>query len=142
MSVVVHGEGESESDFVVRDFMIGTSDGGGELSRLERDVTVSGEALMTSPASALFPGYSARFAFSPRWRHVLFVVFPRELVVFDLQYETKLFSAALPRGCAKFVDVLVDLDNEWIYCRHFQSGLHSRLPNPSQLPHLQSQVTS
>jgi hypothetical protein len=62
-------------------------------------------------------------AFSPQWRNILFVTFPRELVVFDLKYETVLFSAALPRGCGKFLDVLPDPNNELLYCAHLDGKL-------------------
>ncbi|KGN65649.2 hypothetical protein Csa_019596 [Cucumis sativus] len=77
--------GEKESDVVIKELRIGTDCT--ELLKLERDAA-SGSS---SPASAMFPLYNAKFAFSPKWRHILFVTFPRELVVFDLQYETALF---------------------------------------------------
>ncbi|KAE8637244.1 hypothetical protein CSA_007707 [Cucumis sativus] len=79
------GFGEKESDVVIKELRIGTDCT--ELLKLERDAA-SGSS---SPASAMFPLYNAKFAFSPKWRHILFVTFPRELVVFDLQYETALF---------------------------------------------------
>lgn len=88
--------------------------------KLERDAAGGASAL---PASAVFPLYAVRFAFSQQWRHVLFLTFPRELVVFDLQYETAIFATALPRGCGKFLDVLPDPNNEWIYCAHIDGKL-------------------
>ncbi|PPD69792.1 hypothetical protein GOBAR_DD33332 [Gossypium barbadense] len=46
-----------------------------------------------------------------------------ELVVFDLKYETTLFSAPLPRGCAKFLDVLPDPNQELVYCAHLDGKI-------------------
>ena len=109
--------GEKESDVVIKELRIGTDCT--ELLKLERDAA-SGSS---SPASAMFPLYNAKFAFSPKWRHILFVTFPRELVVFDLQYETALFSTSLPRGCGKFLDVLPDPDSELLYCPHLDGRL-------------------
>ncbi|KAM1046662.1 hypothetical protein PS2_025881 [Malus domestica] len=112
--------GETESDVVIKELQIWTDST--ELLKLERDLTggVSGNS---SSASAAFPIYAVRFAFSPQWRHILFVSFPRELVVFDLQYETPLFSATLPRGCGKFLDVLPDPNHEFLYCAHLDGKL-------------------
>lgn len=64
-----------------------------------------------------------RFAFSPHWRHIVFVSFPRELVVFDMKYETALFTTALPRGCGKFLDVLPDPNKDLLYCAHLDGKL-------------------
>lgn len=85
-----------------------------ELAKLERD---NGCSSTTSPASAVFPTYMAKCAFSRLWRHILFVTFPRELVVYDLQYETALMTVALPRG-GKFTDVMPDPNGELLYCVH------------------------
>ncbi|CAK7345444.1 unnamed protein product [Dovyalis caffra] len=115
--------GESENDVVLKEFHIPTDYS--ELLKLEKDVTPSGGSGGGSlvPASAVFPLYSVKLAFSPQWRNILFVTFPRELVVFDLKYETVLFSAALPRGCGKFLDVLPDPNNELLYCAHLDGKL-------------------
>ena len=96
-----------------------------ELVKLERDAAAAGGggSSAASPAAAAFPLYAARFAFSRQWRHILFVTFPREFIVFDLQYETVIFSSALPRGCGKFLDVLPDPNNEWVYCAHLDGKL-------------------
>lgn len=109
--------GEKESDVVIKELRIGTDCT--ELLKLERDAAAGS----SSPASAMFPLYNAKFAFSPQWRHILFVTFPRELVVFDLQYEAALFSTSLPRGCGKFLDVLPDPDSELLYCPHLDGRL-------------------
>jgi hypothetical protein len=114
---------ESENDVILKEFKIPTDYS--DLLRLEKDVTPSsgGVGGSLTPASAVFPLYSVKMAFSPQWRNILFVTFPRELVVFDLKYETVLFSAALPRGCGKFLDVLPDPNNELLYCAHLDGKL-------------------
>ncbi|KAM1529495.1 hypothetical protein ACFX1Z_018697 [Malus domestica] len=93
-----------------------------ELLKLERDMA-GGVSRNSSSASAVFPTYAVRFAFSLQWRYIIFVTFPRELVVFDLQYETPLFSATLPGGCGKFLDVLPDPNYEFLYCAHLDGKL-------------------
>ncbi|KAK9102027.1 hypothetical protein Sjap_019281 [Stephania japonica] len=55
--------------------------------------------------------------------HLLVVAFPKDLVVFDLQYEVVLSTAPLPRGCGKFVHVVADPDNEVLYCAHLDGKL-------------------
>ncbi|XP_010496533.1 PREDICTED: WD repeat-containing protein 11-like [Camelina sativa] len=109
--------GDTENDVVIHEMQIKTDFS--ELLRLERD----GNSSSSSPASAAFPLYFARFAFSPHWKNILFVTFPRELLVFDLQYETPLSTTPLPRGCAKFLDVLPDPNNELLYCAHVDGRL-------------------
>ncbi|KAL6223872.1 hypothetical protein ACLB2K_002729 [Fragaria x ananassa] len=118
--------GETEDDVVIKELQIWTECN--ELLKLERELAGGGggggvAGSSTSSASAAFPLYAARFAFSPQWRHILYVTFPRELVVFDLQYETQLFTAALPHGCGKFMDVLPDPNNEFLYCGHVDGRL-------------------
>ncbi|XP_062078101.1 uncharacterized protein LOC133782749 [Humulus lupulus] len=112
--------GETENDVVIKEFQIRTDCT--ELQKLERDAANGGTS-SSSPASALFPLYMVKFAFSPQCRHIVFVTFPKELVVFDLQYETVLFSTALPRGCGKFLDVLPDPNNGFLYCAHLDGKL-------------------
>ena len=113
--------GETENDVVLKELQIRTDCT--ELLKLERDVANGGASSSSSPASAVFPLYMVKFSFSPQWRHILFVTFPKELVVFDLQYETVLFSAALPRGCGKFLDALPDPNNGFLYCAHLDGKL-------------------
>lgn len=111
--------GQKEDEIAIKELRIKTDCT--ELLRLEREL--SGGVSTSSPASGLFPLYTVKFTFSPQWRHIIFVTFPRELVVFDLQYETTLFAAALPRGCAKFLDVLADPNNDLLYCAHLDGKL-------------------
>uniref|UniRef100_A0A5B7AX15 Putative WD repeat-containing protein 11-like isoform X2 n=1 Tax=Davidia involucrata TaxID=16924 RepID=A0A5B7AX15_DAVIN len=107
--------GDTVDEVAIKELQIRTDTS--ELQKLERDA--SGDSTPnTSPALAVFPLYIVRFAFSLQWKHILFVTFPRELVVFDLQYETTLFAAGLPRGCSKFLDVLPDPNIELLYCAH------------------------
>ncbi|WJX95819.1 hypothetical protein P8452_77094 [Trifolium repens] len=122
--------GDSEEGVVIKELQIRTDSS--ELIKLERDST--GAALV--PASAAFPLYVARFAFSQHWRHILFVTFPRELAVFDLQYERVIFASALPRGCGKFLDVLPDPSNEWIYCAHVDGKLSTWRRKPGEQAHI------
>ncbi|XP_022749666.1 WD repeat-containing protein 11-like isoform X2 [Durio zibethinus] len=112
--------GESEDNVALKELQIRTDCT--ELLKLEKDASAGGSSSST-PASAVFPLYAVRLAFSPHWKHVIYVTFPRELVVFDLKYETTLFSAALPRGCAKFLDVLPDPNMELLYCAHLDGKL-------------------
>ncbi|CAH2033402.1 unnamed protein product [Thlaspi arvense] len=116
--------GDTENDVVIQEMQINTDCS--ELQRLEREAATNGNSSSSSsssPASAAFPLYFARFAFSPHWKNILFVTFPRELVVFDLQYETALSATPLPRGCAKFMDVLPDPNKELLYCAHVDGRL-------------------
>lgn len=112
MSGKVLNENENENDVVLKEMRIGTDYS--DLVKLE-----SGSA----SAMEVFPRYVGKMAFSPRWRNVVFVVFPREFVVFDLGYEAVLFSAGVPRGCGKFLDVMVDGSLEVVYCLHFDGKL-------------------
>uniref|UniRef100_A0A3Q7H442 WDR11 first beta-propeller domain-containing protein n=1 Tax=Solanum lycopersicum TaxID=4081 RepID=A0A3Q7H442_SOLLC len=110
--------GDTENDVVLKELQIRTDTT--ELQKLERDSSTGGNG---APASATFPTYISKFAFSPHWMHLIFVAFPRELVVFDLQYETALFSSGLPRGCGKFLEVLPDSNIEVLYCAHLDGKL-------------------
>lgn len=117
---------ETEDNVILKELQVPTDCT--ELHRLERDSTGSastsgGGFNSSAPASAVFPLYPVRFSFSPQWKHIVFVTFPREFVVFDLRYRTVLFTTALPRGCGKFLDVLPDPNNELVYCAHLDGKL-------------------
>ncbi|XP_010510885.1 PREDICTED: WD repeat-containing protein 11-like isoform X1 [Camelina sativa] len=112
--------GITENDVPSKEFHIQTDCS--DLEKLEREA-VANSSHSTSPASAVFPLYSANFSFSPHWKHILFAIFPRELVVFDLKYEAALYVVALPRGYAKFVNVLSDPNHEALYCLHLDGRL-------------------
>ncbi|KAM3762003.1 hypothetical protein ACB098_01G311700 [Castanea mollissima] len=118
--------GETEDNIVLKELHVPTDCS--ELQRLERDASASASGTgngsnSSAPASGMFPLYAVKFSFSPQWRYIVFITFPRELVVFDLRYEASLFSSALPRGCGKFLDVLPDPNNELIYCAHLDGKL-------------------
>ncbi|CAD5319586.1 unnamed protein product [Arabidopsis thaliana] len=112
--------GTTENDVPTKEFQIQTDCS--DLQKLEREVVAS-SSHSTCPASVVFPLYSAKFSFSPHWKHILFATFPRELFVFDLKYEAALYVVALPRGYAKFVDVLPDPSQEFLYCLHLDGRL-------------------
>ncbi|ERN03720.1 WD repeat-containing protein 11 [Amborella trichopoda] len=76
-----------------------------------------------SPALSVFPQIFVKFVFSPLWKHILYIAFPRELLVFDLQYRSVLFSTPLPRGCARFLDLLPDPYHDLLYCIHLDGKL-------------------
>ncbi|XP_062218149.1 uncharacterized protein LOC133918327 [Phragmites australis] len=90
-----------------------------ELQRLEKEVSAPAPA----PALAAFPLFSTRLCFSPLWRQILFTTFPRELIVFDLNYSTALSVTPLPRGFGKFLDVMADPDLDLLYCTHLDGKL-------------------
>ncbi|XP_043724935.1 WD repeat-containing protein 11-like isoform X2 [Telopea speciosissima] len=117
LSVMVLGDGDD--NVAIKEHRIPTVSDSNELHKFERDAA-SGS---TAPALSVFPLFVARFSFSPQWKHILFVTFPKELVVFDLQYETSLSSSGLPRGYSKFLDVLPDPDNDVLYCAHLDGNL-------------------
>ncbi|CAI9758945.1 unnamed protein product [Fraxinus pennsylvanica] len=112
--------GDSENDVILQELQIRADTS--ELQRLERDSSGS-STNNGAPALAVFPNYVVKFTFSPHWKHVIFVGFPRELVVFDLQYQSVLSSAGLPRGCGKFLEVLPDANTEVLYCAHLDGKL-------------------
>ncbi|CAH9089514.1 unnamed protein product [Cuscuta epithymum] len=110
--------GDSEDDVAFKELQIRTDTS--ELQKLERDLATGSTG---APALATFPKYIVRFSFSPHWKHILFVVFPRELVVFDLLYETALYSTVLHRSVGKFLGVLPDTNIEVLYCAHLDGKL-------------------
>ncbi|KAI3801828.1 hypothetical protein L1987_29945 [Smallanthus sonchifolius] len=135
LSIKVHGN-VSESDVVLEELKI--SNDVSELVKLEREggvVIGSVGTVNNTPSSALFPTYVVKLAFSPHWNHILYVVFPRELVVFDLQYETALSRAKLPRRCGKFLDVLPDPSMVLVYCVHMDGRLTAWRPKEGEQVH-------
>nr|CAB3448800.1 unnamed protein product [Digitaria exilis] len=90
-----------------------------DLQKLEKEIAAPAPA----PALAAFPQFATRICFSPLWRQILFVTFPRELMVFDLSYSTALSVSPLPRGFGKFSDVMADPDLDLLYCTHIDGKL-------------------
>lgn len=89
-----------------------------DVQRMEREASSSVASSSSAPASAIFPLALAKFCFSPRWRNILLVTFPREMIVFDTQYAASLSSHSPPRGCGKIMDIMADPDEDLIYCVH------------------------
>ncbi|XP_042424399.1 WD repeat-containing protein 11-like isoform X2 [Zingiber officinale] len=99
----------------------GISDSSSDLQKLEKDS--SGSASSLSPAHALFPLFFARLCFSPVSKSILVATFPKELIVFDLNYGTTLSAIPLPRGFSKFMDLVPDQDRDLLYCAHVDGKL-------------------
>ncbi|KAF3329331.1 WD repeat-containing protein 11 isoform X1 [Carex littledalei] len=76
-----------------------------------------------SPALVAYPLFFASLSFSPLWRNVLFVTFPRELLSFDLQYGASLSLNQLPRSCGKFLDLIPDPELDLLYCAHLDGKI-------------------
>uniref|UniRef100_A0A1D1YAN9 WD repeat-containing protein 11 n=1 Tax=Anthurium amnicola TaxID=1678845 RepID=A0A1D1YAN9_9ARAE len=125
LSAKVLGEGGGEVvDVAIKEHQVPGAVGDvAELQRIEREASSSGAAGASAPAFATFPPPLARFCFSPLWRHILVVTFPREMIVFDLKYGTSLSCVTLPRGCGKIMDVIPDPDEDLIYCVHLDGKL-------------------
>ncbi|KAJ4758363.1 Transducin family protein / WD-40 repeat family protein [Rhynchospora pubera] len=76
-----------------------------------------------SPAMVAYPLYYASLSFSPLWRNVLLVTFPRELLSFDIHYGASLSLSQLPRTCGKFLDIIPDPELDLLYCAHLDGKL-------------------
>ncbi|KAG1346198.1 hypothetical protein COCNU_06G000270 [Cocos nucifera] len=114
------GAGGGDGDVSIQEHQVS---GIGDLSDLQKIEREAGGASPSSPALALFPLFFARLCFSPRWRHILLISFPKEFIVFDLQYGASLSSTPLPRGCGKFLDLVPDPDLDLLYCAHLDGKL-------------------
>ncbi|XP_072994075.1 uncharacterized protein [Typha latifolia] len=119
LSAIALGFRDGEADVSLQEHQITAADPS-EFQKLEKE---SSSVSSSSPALAAFPLFCAKLSFSPHWRHILHITFPRELIVFDLQYGTSLSSAPLPRGCGKFMDLLPDSDLDLLYCAHLDGKL-------------------
>ncbi|KAG9455783.1 hypothetical protein H6P81_000291 [Aristolochia fimbriata] len=125
--------GNAEDDVVVSEHQIKTNAiDSAEIQRLEKEAAAN----PNSPASVVFPTYFVRFGFSPHWKSILFVTFPKELVVFDLQYGTSISTSGLPRGFSKFMDVIPDPDKELMYCAHLDGKLSTWKRKEGQQVHM------
>lgn len=76
-----------------------------------------------NPALALSPGNNTKCLFSPTSRGILYIMFPREIFVFDLQFGNPLSNVGLPRGCGKLLDLVAVVDGEILYCAHVDGKL-------------------
>ncbi|KAL2631416.1 hypothetical protein R1flu_016102 [Riccia fluitans] len=71
-----------------------------------------------APALAAYPGAVAKAMFSPRTRSLLYLVYSREIIVFDLNFGMTLGTTPMPRGVGKLQDVLAVADHDILYCAH------------------------
>nr|XP_009381634.1 PREDICTED: WD repeat-containing protein 11 isoform X1 [Musa acuminata subsp. malaccensis] len=122
LSAIALGGGDG-GDVSLQELRIaGMTDSSFDLQKLEKESS-SGSASSSPPALALFPLFFARLCFSPIWRHILLITFPKELIVFDLHYGTTLSSSPLPRGCSKFMNLMPDPELDLLYCVHLDGKL-------------------
>ncbi|WOK98642.1 hypothetical protein Cni_G07354 [Canna indica] len=120
LSAIAHS-GKDGGDVSLQEHrIVGIADSLSYLQKLEKE---SSSSSTSSPAHAVFPLFFARLCFSLTWRSILLVTFPKELIVFDLQYGTTLSSTPLPRGCSKFMDLMSDPDLDLQYCVHLDGKL-------------------
>ncbi|BFI33782.1 hypothetical protein AXG93_59s1230 [Marchantia polymorpha subsp. ruderalis] len=78
----------------------------------------SGSTSAGAPALAAVPGAIAKAMFSPRTRGLLYLVFAREIIVFDLNFGMTLGTTPMGRGVGKILDVLAVADHDILYCAH------------------------
>jgi hypothetical protein len=124
LSVLVTGT--TESEVLVKQYLHPGADEKGVSSAVgEKGVkdglassSGGGSTSAGAPALASAPGCVIRCMFSTRTRGLLYIMLPREIVVFDLVFGLPLASTALPRGCGKFLELLADVDGDILYCAH------------------------
>lgn len=113
LSILVGGV--SESDILTKQYVIPGQDEKGTVVEKAKD----GAPLSSgAPALASAPGILVRCLYSRTRRGLLYVMMPREIVVFDLAFGMQLASTSLPRGCAKLLDLLACTDGDVLYCAH------------------------
>ncbi|CAA6672652.1 unnamed protein product [Spirodela intermedia] len=96
LSAKVLGGGSGEEvDVAIKEYQVPVDLA--EVQRMEREASSSVASSSSAPASAIFPLALAKFCFSPRWRNILLVTFPREMII---------------------MDIMADPDEDLIYCVH------------------------
>ncbi|KAF2310619.1 hypothetical protein GH714_015563 [Hevea brasiliensis] len=110
--------GETEDDVAIKELHIPADCS--ELLRLERDA--AGGSSSSAPASAVYPLYCVKFAFSPQWRHIIFVTFPESWWCSICSTRRPFLARHCHEG-GKFLDVLPDPNNELLYCAHLDGRL-------------------
>lgn len=83
----------------------------------------SGSSSAGAPALASAPGVYVRCLFSERTKGLLYIMHPREIIVFDLHFFLPLGSTGMPRGCGKLLDLFALVDDEIIYCAHIDGKI-------------------
>eukprot|EP01018_Ginkgo_biloba_P039533 Gb_06602 [translate_table: standard] len=121
-SVKVTGDGEN--DIILEQRQLQVSETVVKEGNLKADKEGGGGShSSSSPAFALFPNVFVKCMFSSRWAHIIYVMFPREMIVFDLHYEVPLSVTALPRGFGKFFDLVAEGNGDLLYCAHVDGKL-------------------
>lgn len=111
----------SESEILVKQYSIPVADEKSSSvvgDKTKDGLTVSGSTSAGAPALASAPGTIVRCLYSTRNRGLLYVMVPREIVVFDLAFGMPLGSTALTRGSSKFLELLAVVDGDILYCAH------------------------
>ncbi|KAH7442491.1 hypothetical protein KP509_03G091500 [Ceratopteris richardii] len=131
--------GLSEVDVVVKQYQlnileervssavsVSVKSNGGSADRDSGKDAVSGSSAGSSTTanqtSGSLVGNNPKCLFSTNSRGILFIMFPREFFVFDLQFGTMLSSSGLPRGCGKLLE-LIAVDGDILYCAHMDGRL-------------------
>lgn len=136
----LHIAGMSDLDVIVKRYQLtiveerGTNSttaagkGGGGTS--DRDsgkdggsVSGAGSSVVVNQSSVPLAGYHVKCLFSTISRGILYIMFPRELFVFDLQFGTMLSNVGLPRGCGKLLELVAVVDGDVLYCAHVDGKL-------------------
>lgn len=122
-----NGDGESDNGITVKEHQL-------QLQVIVTEIIISGgnssssssnQSSSSPPSTALslFPNVTVKCMYSSRWAHILYVMFPREIVIFDLQYGAPLSVTGLPRGYANFFALIADVDGDFLYCAHADAKL-------------------
>ena len=87
-----------------------------------------------------------QIAFSRSYRHHLFIVYPREIVIMDIEIKQAVGSIHLERNNSAFHHVMPCSQRDVLYCLHENGCVSIRVQQSVQLPHkvptspLESQV--
>lgn len=122
-----NGDGESDNGITVKEHQL-------QLQVIVTEIIISGgnssssssnQSSSSTPSTALslFPNVTVKCMYSSRWAHILYAMFPREIVIFDLQYGAPLSVTGLPRGYANFFALIAEVDGDFLYCAHADAKL-------------------
>lgn len=117
MTILVGGVPESE--ILTKQYIISGQDEKGSMVEKSKDGSVtSGSSSSGAPALASSPGIIVRCMYSRTRRGLVYVMMPREIVIFDLAFGMPLATTSLPPGCSKLLDLLTCIDGDVLYCAH------------------------
>ncbi|MCO5554087.1 hypothetical protein L7F22_007613 [Adiantum nelumboides] len=88
-----------------------------DLGRDGGNATCASSSAVVNQISAPLMGNNIKCLFSTNSRGIMYIMFPREFFVFDLEFGTMLSNAGLPRGCGKLLE-LVAVEGDVLYCAH------------------------